>query len=79
MYIFFNNVYITYVLTHSVFAVSFLCVFSFKCHKLILLVFHLLKALLTATEVMEELVSGRSKLDWTKNMLIFYCLSKAYS
>lgn len=78
MYIFFN-VYIAYVLTCSVFAVSFLCVFSFKIHKLTPLVFYLFKALLAAAEVMEELVSGRSKLDWTKNMLIFYCLTKAFS
>lgn len=71
MYVFFKNVYVTYVLTHSVFAVSLLCVFSFKCHKLTPLVFYLSKALLTATAVMEELVSGRIKLALTKNMLIF--------
>lgn len=71
MYVFFKNVYVTYVLTHSVFAVSLLCVFSFKCHKLTPLVFYLSKALLTATAVMEELVSGRIKLASTKNMLIF--------
>lgn len=62
MFIFFNNVYNTYVLTSSAFAALFLCVFSFMCHKLTALVILLLKALLTGTKIMGELVSGRSKL-----------------